>query len=259
LKWLERVKPQFIKANVSRWSNAISAGPIFRNMKKGNNAQEETLLGYEFDPKGAVEHLSKADPTLSRLMNIAGPFRMEIRSIYNPFEALARNIIYQQLNGTAAQAIHARALALFGKSRLRPQDILEATDEALRGAGLSRNKIMALRDLSEKTIDGSVPALARLKRMQDEEIIETLTKVRGIGRWTVEMLLMSRLGRPDVLPVGDYGVRKGFSITYGAKDLPTPKQLAQFAEKWRPYRTVASWYMWRAVELAQRESLSDKK
>jgi 3-methyladenine DNA glycosylase/8-oxoguanine DNA glycosylase len=228
-------------------------------MKKGNNSQDDALRGYEFDPKAAVEHLSKADPTLSRLIKIAGPFRMEIRSMQSSFEALARNIIYQQLNGAAAQTIHARALALFGKSRLRPRDILEATDEALRGAGLSRNKILALRDLSEKTVDGSVPALARLKRMPDEEIIETLTKVRGIGRWTVEMLLMSGLGRPDVLPVGDYGVRKGFSLAYGAKELPAPKQLAQFAEKWRPYRTVASWYMWRAVELAQRALLSDQK
>ena len=132
---------------------------------------------------------------------------------------------------------------------MRPQNILEATDEALRSAGLSRNKAEALRDLAAKTLDGTVPTLARLKRMSDEEIIEHLTAVRGIGRWTAEMLLMFRLGRPDVLPVGDYGVRKGFSLVYQPDEMPTPKQLADYGERWRPYRTVASWYMWRAVEL----------
>ena len=132
---------------------------------------------------------------------------------------------------------------------MRPQNILDASDEKLRGAGLSRNKMMALKDLAAKTLDGTVLTLARLERMKDEEIIERLTQVRGIGRWTVEMLLMFRLGRPDVLPVGDYGVRKGFSIVYGTEGLPTPKELARYGERWRPYRTVASWYMWRALDL----------
>jgi DNA-3-methyladenine glycosylase II len=206
---------------------------------------------YEFDPQVAVEHLSRADLTLARLMDAVGPFRLEIRAMHSPFETLARNIVYQQLNGAAAAAIHARVLALFERGRLHPADVLQASDEALRGAGLSRNKMEALRDLAAKTLNGTVPTLARLKRMGDEETIERLTQVRGIGRWTVEMLLMSRLGRPDVLPVGDYGVRKGFSIVYGTEGLPTPKGLAQYAERWRPYRTVASWYMWQAVELPQ--------
>jgi DNA-3-methyladenine glycosylase II len=203
-----------------------------------------------FDPEEAVSHLSGADGTLARLVSIVGPFEMEIRRLSNPFEALARNIIYQQLNGTAAATIHLRVLtALGGKGRMRPQSVLEASDEELRGAGLSRNKMMALKDLAAKSLDGTVPTLARLRRMDDEEIIERLTQVRGVGRWTAEMLLMFRLGRPDVLPVGDYGVRKGFSLVYGTEDLPTPKGLARYGERWRPYRTVASWYMWRALDL----------
>lgn len=197
-----------------------------------------------------MRYLSGADPTLARLVSVVGPFSIEMRALRDPFEALARNIVYQQLNGTAAATIHSRVLALFGGRRLRPKEILQASEEALRGAGLSRNKLVALKDLAAKTLDGTVPTLARLRRMSDEEIVERLTQVRGIGRWTAEMLLMFGLGRPDVLPVGDYGVRKGFSLAYGGGEMPTPKELARYAERWRPYRTVASWYMWRAVDLA---------
>ena len=218
-------------------------------MPKQQDATPAARRGYEFNPQTATAHLSRADRRLAQLIEAAGPFRMEIRTMHSPFEALVRNIIYQQLNGTAAAAIHARVLALAAGSRLRPEDILELPADALRAAGLSRNKLDALRDLAAKTIDGTVPTLARLKRMSDEEIVERLTRVRGIGRWTVEMLLMSRLGRADVLPVGDFGVRKGFSILYRTERLPTPKELTAHAERWRPYRTVASWYMWRAVEL----------
>lgn len=216
------------------------------DMAKHNDNQ-----GYEFDPQAAVEYLAGADPALSRLIEAAGPFNMEVRALSSPFESLARNIVYQQLNGIAAAAIHSRVIALFGRSRLRPQNIIEASDEDLRAAGLSRNKIMALRDLATKSLEGIVPTLARLRRMGDEEIVERLTQVRGIGRWTVEMLLMFGLGRPDILPVGDYGVRKGFSIVYETEGLPTPKELACHAERWRPYRSVASWYMWRAVDLSK--------
>jgi 3-methyladenine DNA glycosylase/8-oxoguanine DNA glycosylase len=150
----------------------------------------------------AVRHLGSADATLANLIELAGPFTLQIRHLHNPFEALARNIIYQQLHGKAAAAIHGRVLALFGKKKLHPQDVLSAPGEGLRGAGLSAAKLAALRDLSAKTLDGTVPTLARLRRMNDDEIVERLTAVRGIGRWTVEMLLMFRLGRPDVLPVG---------------------------------------------------------
>ena len=205
--------------------------------------------GFCYDPQEAVRHLASADATLAKLMELAGPFAMEIRRLHDPFEALARNIIYQQLHGRAAAAIHARVSALSGKSKLRPEDILSAPDEELRGAGLSAAKLAALRDLAAKTLDGTVPTLARLRRMGDEEIVERLTAVRGIGRWTVEMLLMFRLGRPDVLPVGDFAVRKGFALAYGLEASPKPKELEQYGERWRPFRSVASWYMWRAAEL----------
>ncbi|HYP27353.1 MAG TPA: DNA-3-methyladenine glycosylase [Blastocatellia bacterium] len=206
--------------------------------------------GYRFDPSEAVAHLSAADERLALLMRLVGPFNMQIRSMHNPFEALARNIVYQQLHGTAASAIHARVLALFDrKDRLRPRDILAASEEELRGAGLSRAKTAALKDLAEKTVSGVVPSLARLEKMSDEEIIERLSAVRGIGRWTVEMLLIFRLGRPDVLPVGDFAVRKGFGLAYLLGRPPAPKELALYGERWKPFRTVASWYLWRASEL----------
>lgn len=204
--------------------------------------------GLVYDAGAAVKHLAKADPVLGRLMKRAGPFALQTRSMHNPFEALARNIVFQQLHGSAAEAIHRRVIELFGGGRLRPRDVLGAADEELRGAGLSGAKTAALKDLAAKTLDGTVPTLARLKRMDDEEIVERLTQVRGIGRWTVEMLLMFRLGRPDVLPVGDFAVRKGFMVAYGLDEMPKPKALELHAEAWRPYRSVASWYMWRALE-----------
>jgi len=205
--------------------------------------------GLTYDPEEAVRHLRAADPVLAELMGRAGPFALKIRRLHDPFQALARNIVFQQLHGKAAEAIHARVLALFGGAALRPEDVLGAPDEDLRGAGLSAAKLAALRDLASKTLDGTVPTLARMRRMTDEEIVERLTRVRGIGRWTVEMLLMFRLGRPDVLPVGDFAVRKGFAVAYGLKESPKPKELTEYGERWRPYRSVASWYMWRAVEL----------
>jgi DNA-3-methyladenine glycosylase II len=212
-------------------------------------AVENERDGFGYDPGEAVRYLSSIDSSLGRLIERAGPFDMKIREVSNPFEALARNIIYQQLHGNAAAAIHQRVLALFGKKKLTPRDILDASDVTLRGAGLSGAKLVALKDLAAKTLDGTVPTLARLRRMPDEEIISKLTQVRGIGRWTVEMLLIFGLGRPDVLPVGDFAVRKGFSIVYGLKELPKPKELIHYGERWRPYRSVASWYMWRVHEL----------
>jgi DNA-3-methyladenine glycosylase II len=213
--------------------------------KKSRNKTEV----FSYDPQEAVRYLSSADAALAKVIERAGPFTLEIHHLHDPFEALARNIIYQQLHGKAAAAIHARVLALFHGSKLFPQDILSASEEDLRGAGLSGAKLAALKDLAAKTLDGTVPTLARLRRMDDEEIVERLTAVRGIGRWTVEMLLMFRLGRPDVLPVGDFAVRKGFALAYGLKALPKPKELEHYGENWRPFRSVASWYMWRALEL----------
>lgn len=213
-------------------------------------AQDKSKDGFGYDPQVAIKHLSSADPTFGKLIERTAPFNMELRHLTNPFEALARNIIFQQLHGKAAAAIHSRVLALFGKKKLEPRDILEAAEEDLRGAGLSGAKLAAIQDLAAKTLDGTVPTLARLRRMKDEEIIERLTAVRGIGRWTVEMLLIFRLGRPDILPVGDFAVRKGFLLIYNLEEMPKPKELIQHGERWRPYRSVASWYLWRANELA---------
>ena len=224
---------------------------MMKKMAKGS--QNGAGGGLCYDPSEAVRRLCEADPVLAGLISRAGPFALQLRGLQSPFEALARNIIYQQLHGKAAAAIHARVLALAGGKRLRPDDILGAPDESLRGAGLSASKLSALRDLAAKTADGTVPTLARLRRMPDEEVVARLTEVRGVGRWTVEMLLMFGLGRPDVLPVGDYAVRKGFAVTYGLAEMPRPKELAAYGERWRPFRSVASWYMWRALELPRED------
>jgi len=170
-----------------------------------------------------------------------------------PFDALAESIAYQQLSGKAAATIFGRVRALYPKRKwLDPEQLLATPDETLRAAGLSRAKTAALKDLAAKTIDGTVPAGRALIRMSDDEIVTRLTAVRGIGRWTVEMLLLFDLGRPDVWPVDDYGVRKGFAKTFGRRKLPTPKQLMKFGEKWRPYRSVAAWYFWRALDTAEK-------
>ena len=172
-----------------------------------------------------------------------------------PFDALAESIAYQQLSGKAAATIWGRVRALYPKKKyLDPKLVLKTPDEKLRGAGLSGSKTAALKDLAAKTLDGTVPTAARLVKMSDEEIIERLTQVRGIGRWTVEMLLLFDLGRPDVWPVHDYGVRKGFAKTFRKRKLPTPKQLEKHGEKWRPYRSVAAWYFWRALDKPKEES-----
>ena len=170
-----------------------------------------------------------------------------------PFDALAESIAYQQLTGKAAATIFGRVRALYPKRKwLDPKQLLATPDEALRAAGLSRAKTAALKDLAAKTIDGTVPSGRALLRMTDDEIITRLTTVRGIGRWTVEMLLLFDLGRPDVWPVDDYGVRKGFAKTFRRRELPTPKQLMKLGEKWRPYRSVAAWYFWRALDAPEK-------
>ena len=170
-----------------------------------------------------------------------------------PFDALAESIAYQQLSGKAAATIFSRVRALYPKTKwLDPAKILATPDDALRSAGLSRAKTAAIKDLAAKTIDGTVPSGRALLRMSDDEIIARLTQVRGIGRWTVEMLLLFDLGRPDVWPVDDYGVRKGFAKTFGRRKLPTPKQLIKSGEKWRPYRSVAAWFFWRALDAPEK-------
>jgi len=201
-----------------------------------------------FDPAEATRIIKRADPQLAPLIQRTGRFALQPERLQSPFEALLRAIIYQQLSGKAAQTIYLRTVAHFPKKRPRPDKLLELPDETLRAAGLSRNKVAAVKDLAARTLDGTVPTLARLKRMSDDEIVSRLTEVRGIGRWTVEMLLIFRLGRPDVLPTTDLGVRKGFMLTYGGSNLPTVDELTAHAECWRPYRTVGSWYMWRALD-----------
>ena len=175
-----------------------------------------------------------------------------------PFDALAESIAYQQLSGKAAATIFGRVRALYpGRKWLDPEQLLATPDETLRAAGLSRAKTAALKDLAAKTIDGTVPSGRALIRMSDDEIIARLITVRGIGRWTVEMLLLFDLGRPDVWPVDDYGVRKGFAKTFGRRKLPTPKQLMKFGDKWRPYRSVAAWYFWRALDAPDKANRFD--
>lgn len=194
--------------------------------------------------------LSRADPTLGALMKSVGPFRLQVRPLHSPFGALAESIVYQQLHGKAAATIFGRVCERVGSGRkFTPEALLAVPDTSLREAGLSANKLAALQDLARKTLDGTVPPLAKVRRMDDAELIEHFTQVRGIGQWTVEMLLMFQLERPDVLPVDDYGVRKGFMKAYGLTEMPKPKALPAYGERWRPWRSVASWYMWRSAEL----------
>jgi len=206
--------------------------------------------GFAFDTDVALEHLRASDATLAKLIDRAGPFRMELKRASSLFDVLAEAIVYQQLHARAAASIHARVRALIPRTRgvAAARALGEVSDDALRGAGLSRSKLLAMRDLAAKTLDGHVPTLAKARRMDDEAIIEHLTEVRGIGRWTVQMLLMFRLGRPDVLPVGDYGVRKGFQVAFRKREMPLPAEVEKRGERWRPYRSVASWYLWRAAE-----------
>jgi 3-methyladenine DNA glycosylase/8-oxoguanine DNA glycosylase len=205
--------------------------------------------GLAYDPELACRYLAEADPRLGALIARAGPFTMRPPPTQSLFAALVEAIVYQQLSGRAAETILGRVVALYRPRRFpRPQDIVDTPAERLRGAGLSAAKTLALRDLGERTLDGTVPPLGRVRRMSDEEIIERLTTVRGVGRWTVEMLLLFRLGRPDVLPLGDLGVRKGFARAFSRRVLTDPMVLSRRAERWRPYRSVASWYLWRALD-----------
>lgn len=221
-----------------------------------NNGRSRKL---PFDPLEAVAHLQAADPKLAALIERAGSFTMRLDPAPSPFESLIESILYQQLHGKAAATIHARVRDLFG-GHPTPQLILDTPDERLRAAGLSGNKTKAVRDLAIRTLDGTVPTHAAINKMSDPAIIEHLTQVRGIGPWTVEMFLIFRMGRPDVFPVTDYGVRKGFVLTFQrlpktraleAADLPKPEVLLKRGKRWAPYRSVASWYLWRACDLAK--------
>jgi len=202
-----------------------------------------------YDSNTAIEHLQSRDKTLGRLIDRVGPFEPGRRTFDTPFHALFSAIVSQQLSGKAARSIYGRTRALFPRGRVTAPAVLSTAPARLRGAGLSQAKVAAVRDLAARYTDGSLPNAGRLRDLSDEEVIDRLIEVRGIGRWTVEMLLMFHLGRPDVLPAGDLGVRKGYQITYRRRELPDPVELLRHGERWRPYRSVASWYMWRATEL----------
>lgn len=204
-----------------------------------------------YDLAAATRHVSKKDRDLARIIRKVGPCALEISARHSPYQALVESIVYQQLAGHAAATIYGRLCRSFGSKRCpRPEQLLAASPEQLRAAGLSRNKAVALRDLATRAVDGGIPTRAQAVRLSDDEIVERLTEIRGVGRWTVEMFLIFTLGRPDVLPLDDFGVRKGFARTQGREVLPRPKELSDHGERWRPFRSVASWYLWRATELA---------
>jgi len=190
--------------------------------------------------------LVRRDRRLARVIRAAGPCR--IRPQGDPYGALVRSIVFQQLQGRAAAAIAGRLRAGFGGRYPRPAALAATKDRELRAVGLSRQKIAALRSLAQAFSDGSING-RRLFRMEDEAVVDAVTRVHGIGEWTAHMLLIFSLGRPDVLPVGDYGIRKGARLTYGLRELPRPARLEQLAEPWRPYRSVGAWYLWRATEI----------
>lgn len=202
----------------------------------------------------ATRHLARVDPVMRRLIHEIGRFTLMQRVGRSPFESLARAIAYQQLHDNAAESILRRFVALFpGRRFPRPAEVLGANVRAMRRAGFSRAKVAALRDLATKALEGTVLTTRVITQLTDEAIIERLIEVRGVGRWTVEMLLIFQLGRPDVLPVHDFGVRNGFRIAYGRRSMPTPKEVLHYGERWKPYRTAASWYLWRAVDRSKNE------
>src|SRR5467141_5410037 len=204
-----------------------------------------------FDLRLAMDTLAAKDPQLALLIKETQEFRIEMDGSDSPYEILLEAIAYQSISGKAAATIFGRVKALSSTGGIpTPQEMLKLKKRALRKAGLSGAKVLAMKDLAQKTIGGVVPTLEQAEKLSDDELVERLVSVRGIGAWTVEMFLIFRLGRPDVLPIHDLGVKKGWSVAYGKKHMPKPKELLEFGERWRPYRTVGSWYMWRASERA---------
>ena len=225
----------------------------------------------KLDHTAAVEHLSRVDRKMGKIIAKAGPCGLQPETTQSLFESLMEAIVYQQLHGKAAATIMGRVKALFPENIQQvttrhgaqagfpsPEQVLAATPELLRSAGLSQNKMLAIRDLAAKALDGTVPTVRDAHKIGDDELVERLTAIRGIGRWTVEMLLLFRLGRPDVLAVDDYGVRKGFAKMHRMEELPKPKELLAYGERWRPHRSVACWYMWRAAEMKDLPMVGEK-
>jgi DNA-3-methyladenine glycosylase II len=211
----------------------------------------KTPVALSFDLTAATKHLAERDERLKRLIEETTPFQLKIEPAQSPYETLVEAITHQSISGKAAATIFGRVKALSSSGGIpTPEEMLKLRKPALHKAGLSGAKILAMKDLAQKTIDSVVPTLEQAQKLSDEELVKRLVSVRGIGAWTVEMFLIFRLGRPDVLPIHDLGVKKGWSITYGKKHMPKPKELLAFGERWRPYRTIASWYMWRACQRA---------
>lgn len=213
----------------------------------GTGAREDFSM--TADHAKAVAHLGKACPSMKALIRRVGPCALEIEIGRTPFQALVSAVAHQQLHGKAAQTILGRFRLLFGGRFPGPKALAGVTDDQLRGVGFSRAKTAAIRDLAEKSISGVVPGAKAISLLSDEEIIARITQVRGVGKWTVEMLLIFTLGRHDVWPIDDFGVRVGWKIAYGMDEMPSPKELHELGEKFRPHRSVAAWYLWRATDL----------
>jgi DNA-3-methyladenine glycosylase II len=208
-------------------------------------------MNLAFDLAEALRYLSERDVQLKELISSTTAFQIDVEDGQSPYEALMEAIAFQSISGKAAATIFGRIKALGENGRPpTPQKMLKVPSTKLRETGLSGAKVLAMKDLAEKTIQGMVPTHDEALKLSDEELVQRLVSVRGIGAWTVEMFLIFRLGRPDVLPIHDLGVKKGWSVAYGKKHMPKPQELLEFGERWRPYRTVASWYMWRAFERA---------
>jgi len=204
-----------------------------------------------FKTAAALAHLHASDSALSALIERIGPFKLELKPADSLFEAMLRSIVYQQLHGKAAATIHGRVLSELNRhGGPTPQALMLATDAALRGAGLSGNKLLAVRDLAAKCLGGTVPSLSEAHELADDELVARLTSVRGIGPWTVHMLLIFYLGRPDVMPTGDFAIRLGFKKLYHKRKDPKPEAIILHARRWQPYRSVASWYLWRSLDPA---------
>ncbi|HEY5044012.1 MAG TPA: DNA-3-methyladenine glycosylase 2 family protein [Verrucomicrobiae bacterium] len=197
----------------------------------------------------ALKHLSTVDPVMQKLISQIGACKLKPETRRPPFQSLVQAVAHQQLNGTAANTILTRFKKLFpGRKFPRPEDLAKVTDAQIRAAGFSFAKIKSIRDIAEKTLSGVVPFARQIVKLSDGEIIARLTEVRGVGRWTVEMLLIFQLGREDVLPVDDFGVRSGFRVAYKKRAMPKPKDLLKFGKRWRPHATTAAWYLWRAAD-----------
>jgi methylated-DNA-[protein]-cysteine S-methyltransferase len=207
--------------------------------------------GFPFDRNVAVDDLRASDAALARLIDRVGPFTLELAPTPSVFDSLAQAIVHQQLGIKAAAKIYGRLGDLFPRTRhgFTASDELRVSEERLRGVGLSRAKVLALRDLAQRTVDGTLPTLAEIRRLDDDAIVDRLSAVRGIGRWSAEMFLITHLGRADVLPVDDFGLRRGFQRTFRTTVVPSPSAVARRGERWRPFRTVATWYLWRSLEL----------